>query len=315
MSYFDNIIGQPEVKRQLGFLIDGYKSTGTTNNLIFNAKRGAGKTILAREFSRNLVIPETKRIKPMIEFNAGEIKGVNPFFSDIVIPHIVGNHLTVFIDEAHEINKSLMNILLSVLAPTGDNVNWVTHQGNSYEFNFYRLTFLFATTNMNKLSKPFQDRLMRLELSNYGISDLLKIMRRNLPKDIHLMDNLGREIMSTVRSNPRQTVRMARNIEIYARNNKKHEFDARDWKILKYTLNIKPLGLNPIEIQALNILNRSNGATLTHLASKLQLDGTTVRNDTESFLLDQDLIKIDGKRFITQRGVEVLKEIGAERVP
>lgn len=48
------------------------------------------------------------------------------------------------------------------------------------------------------------------------------------------------------------------------------------------------------------------------LASKLKLDPATVREDIESYLIDEDLIVIDGERSITNKGLNILTAIVAQ---
>ncbi len=48
------------------------------------------------------------------------------------------------------------------------------------------------------------------------------------------------------------------------------------------------------------------------LSSKLKLDPATVREDIESYLIDEDLIVIDGERSITNKGLNVLTSIIAQ---
>ena len=308
MAYFDNIIGQPAVKRNLSFLLDAHAATGTTNNILMVSKRGTGKTTISREFAKNLKL--NGKTKPFIECNASEIKNVPIFFSEIVIPHIDNNRpATVLIDEASELNKPLVNMLLSILSPNKENRNIVHYNGNDHEFNFFFVTFLFACVEIQKLSKPFQERLERIELEPYTAHDLILILEQNA-KEIEFENELAPKIVTMLRGNPRFAVYMANNIKFYCKTNKQQMFKHKDWEILKHKKNIKPLGLLSQEVQVLKALAQNKqGLTLTNISAKLGLPTSTVRNDIELFLLGEDLMQIDGKRFITSKGMKIWKEI------
>ncbi|MEK6881332.1 MAG: Holliday junction DNA helicase RuvB C-terminal domain-containing protein [Nanoarchaeota archaeon] len=308
MGYFDSIIGQCAPKRALSFLLDGHAATGTTNNILIVSKRGTGKTMISREFAKNLKL--NGRPKPFIEVNASEIKNISTFFTEIAIPFLGKDQpATIFLDEISECPKPLMSLMLSILAPNKENRNVVQHNGNSYEFNFYFVTFLFACVEAQKLSKPFQERLARIELEPYTPHDLTLILKQNA-KEVDFENELAPKIVTTLRANPRFAVNAAKNIKLYCKSNNKRTFKHHDWESLKYKLNIRPFGLLSQEVQLLKYLaDNKQGLTLTNISAKLGLPTSTVRNDVEQFLLGEDLIQIEVKRIITPKGLKVWKEI------
>ena len=74
-------------------------------------------------------------------------------------------------------------------------------------------------------------------------------------------------------------------------------------------VSILPLGLTYTEKQILEVLNKHGSATLTGLAAKLGLSKTSIQRDHELYLLNKNLIEIDGKRKITARGMKVCEEL------
>ena len=92
----------------------------------------------------------------------------------------------------------------------------------------------------------------------------------------------------------------------------KETFDINDWTELKKRVNVKPYGLQANELEVLKFLDKRGDSTLTAISAYLGLDSQTVRRDYESYLLTMNLLKIDGKRIITNKGREVLKEIKSE---
>ena len=63
----------------------------------------------------------------------------------------------------------------------------------------------------------------------------------------------------------------------------------KDWeKLLCDYLNVKPLGLTASEIRCLQALGTGTEFSLTHLASKLDMEATAVRTNIEIFLLKKE---------------------------
>ena len=58
-------------------------------------------------------------------------------------------------------------------------------------------------------------------------------------------------------------------------------------------------------LQILEVLNNCGSCTLTGLSAKLGLSKTAVQRDHELYLLNKNLIEIDGKRKITNEGMKL----------
>jgi Holliday junction resolvasome RuvABC ATP-dependent DNA helicase subunit len=68
-----------------------------------------------------------------------------------------------------------------------------------------------------------------------------------------------------------------------------------------------PYGLTYTEKQILETLNHCGSTTLTGLAAKLGLSKGALQRDHELYLLNKNLMEIDGKRKITKEGLEICK--------
>ena len=68
-NLFPSIVGQYPTKRKFEFYIKAFERIGITPNILITAPKGAGKTMLARAFARNLVMPNTMEPKRYIEIN------------------------------------------------------------------------------------------------------------------------------------------------------------------------------------------------------------------------------------------------------
>lgn len=313
-TYFPNFIGQEEALRKAAFFIKAYEKTRIFPNTFITGARGFGKTEIAKGIGKNLVSPTNPdRHKQFVEISGAEFSGkkaLEQFISHVVTPHINDNQeTTLFFDEIHLAAPELRGWLLPVLNPNAANVTVNSYQEQEFTFDFRYFTFLAASTNPEKLSTPLLSRLERIELSPYKYDDLIRILHV-YTKGIRFTDNIESEIVKTMRGSPREIVSFARQKlpNFLAMQTDSKTFTPDSWKNYRKTFSIRPLGLLPNELNCLKYLFARQGATLTEIAAKLCLDRSTVQRNVESFLLENGLIRIDGKRYITSDGIKVLDE-------
>ena len=91
IDLFPNVVGQYPAKRKFQFYIKAFERTGVVPNIMLTAPKGAGKTMLARAFARNLILPETMEPKKYIELNCATIKNLRQFVEMIMIPYMQNN--------------------------------------------------------------------------------------------------------------------------------------------------------------------------------------------------------------------------------
>ena len=72
-SYFPEVIGQTSAKKKLSFLLDNYNRLKHVPNILFNAPKGSGKTLLAHKMGKNLKKNYTK-IKKTVQVGVKELK-------------------------------------------------------------------------------------------------------------------------------------------------------------------------------------------------------------------------------------------------
>jgi DNA polymerase III gamma/tau subunit len=87
---FDNLIGQPEIKRQLEFYSQAYNKTSVVPFLLLNGAKGLGKTEFLKQFSKSLTNEDGKP-RPMLELNSSTIKNNQMFFEQIFMPIVQNN--------------------------------------------------------------------------------------------------------------------------------------------------------------------------------------------------------------------------------
>ena len=305
---FPDIIGQESAKRVLDFHIGGFKATKVMPHLMFVAPKGCGKTTLAKAVARTLKgIDDAKRY---FEINCSTIKNVKQFFNQLVIPLMQDRDATILFDEASEIPKDVSMAMLTILNPNAENMTSFSFEDYTVDFDFSRLSFMFATTETQSVFHALMDRLERIDLEEYSIDEMGQIVAMNLeidiePKTLH-------DIASVLRGNARAAQKMAHKIVSYSKQNRVKRFNATHWQDLSKILNIFPLGLNVTEIQLLRILKDNKDCSLTNLSAKTGISKQAVQRDFEIYLQKHSLMEITtAGRNITAKGLDYLKLINA----
>ena len=303
---FPDIIGQSNAKRVLDFFCNGFKQTSIMPHLMFVAPKGCGKTTMAKATARRLkAINNDKRY---FEINCSTIKNVKQFFNQLVIPYMQDRDATILFDECSEIPKDVSMALLTILNPNPDNQTSFTLEDYTVDFDFRRLSFMFATTETQSVFHALMDRLERVDLEEYTLDEMGKIVKLNLDLDIE--PKALEEIESVLRGNARAAQKMAQKIESYCKQNHITRFAYSDWQKLGKILSIYPLGLNITEIILLNILKDNKDCSLTNLSAKTGISKQAVQRDFEIYLQKHSLMDITtAGRNITAKGMEYLKKL------
>jgi len=304
MDYFNHLIGQERVKKKLNHYIRVFQHNGTCPFLLFNGQKGIGKTEFARAFA--LRLKDLGERKP-IELNCSGIKNVDVFFEIFYPNEIRDKNVVLFFDEAHELPQCLTNAFLTIF-----NSDFVTkrefkHKDETYLFDFLKQSFLFATTESDKLFPPFKDRLTWVEFEEYSSEELCKIIKNGKYK-IKLDDDIADKLSKLSRGSARTACKLAKEIKGFCQVNKYSIFNAEAYDHFVDVLGLNQFGLTNIEKQILETLVQYKAPiTLRTLASRIGLSSTSVSRDHELYLLRNNLINIDGKRSITSQGRKILE--------
>ena len=298
---FEGLIGQDTLKSRLNFYSDAKKATGTLPFLLFNGAKGLGKTEFAKAFAKSLG-------KPMIEINCSTIRNAEQFFEQVFIPAILDKDVTILLDEAHALPKDLEMAFLTIFNIEGAKTKRFEFGESSLLFEFERQTFLFATTELDKLFPPFKDRLTQLDFEPYSGKELAGIIQKKMDW-IDFKDNILDDICQTVRGNARSAIKRALEVSAYAEVNNTSTFGKKEWKSLCDLLGIMPYGINATELQVMRILKERGACTLQMLSAVTGMSRTALQKDAEVFLLKNGFMRIDGKREITGKGAKALERI------
>lgn len=308
MNNFDKLIGQEAVKRQLSFHLEGHKARGRSPFLLLLGSKGLGKTTFAKAYGKELketYQPEDGGELEFVELNCSAFKNCESFFMAFK-EGIEHRNTIVLLDEVHCLKDDLTNAFLTIFNPKKSAKSEFWWEEVLYEFDFNKQTFIFATTESDKIFPPLKDRMTPIGFELYSQDELGQIISTSLP-NISISDETLSLLSTTVRDNARQAIKLSEYIESYCATWQIDYFDMECFNDLAYQIDILPYGISRIEQKALEILNKGD-CTLTSLAAKLGMSKTAVQRDHELYLLSKDFIEIDGKRRITRKGRELLEQ-------
>ena len=305
---FSHLIGQPEVKSQLGFFAEAQNKSGVAPFLMMSGAKGLGKTEFAKAYAAALKNSDGSK-RPFLEINCSTIKNANAFFEQIFVPIVMPNEVTILMDEAHMLPKDLVNAFLTVFNTEKGTYKEFHHAEQIFPFDFRMQNFIFATTELDKLFSPFKDRLTIVDFRPYSTAELGEILKLSCPDYVEFKDDVLTEIADTTRGNARSAVKRAKEISLFCDSNYVSDFGPDEWEKLKAVLDIKPLGLSNIEVEILKILEERGSCSLQMLSAITGMSRTAIQREAEIYLLKRGLMKINGQREISGRGLNVLKKV------
>ena len=204
--------------------------------------------------------------------------------------------------------KDLVNAFLTVFNTEKGHHKEFHHAEQIFAFDFAKQNFIFATTEMDKLFAPFKDRLTIIDFKPYTVDELSQITDL-VCGEIEFEDGLLTDIAETTRGNARSAVKRSKEIMLYCESQNDKDYSKKDWKSMSYTLGIKPLGLSNIEIEILSILKDRGNCSLQMLSAVTGMSRTAIQKEAELYLLKRGLMKIDGQREISGKGMNILQKI------
>lgn len=314
-DYFgDKIIGQERaIKPILNFYISNYQRTKFIKPIFLCSTRGAGKSSIIRETCRNL-LDNNNNPKPLVEVNGSSIKNLRGFIDSVIIPYNTqDNPWTLFVDELDAVSEDVLRWLLTPFQFNPNNyITEGSFDGITYQFNWRKFSFFSATNRAQKVPIALQSRLTKLDLEGYTHEELCLMLKRRL-KDIEFKEDTDKEIVKVSRNNPRRLLdQIGKDIKEFCESNNKKSINLNEWNQLRRILNVRTLGLSGLEVEELDYLASVGPSSLRGIAATLGLDSSTVASDVELYLLSNKLIRIESKRMITPKGMEVLKMVKSD---
>ena len=301
---YSEIVGQEKTKAKLNFLLEGFEQTKIMPHLLFVAPRGCGKTMIAQETAKIM-----NRQKNVI-VNCSTIKNVKSFFNQIMLPYVYDKDTTIIFDEASELPRDVTMALLTILNPNTNNQNEFTFEDGTYTFRFNQNSFIFCTTEAQKIFHALADRLYRIDMEDYSYVSLGKIIQNNLKSKSQFIElDIIDEVASVCRGNARQAQSLANQISSYLMSKNSNKLTSGGWSEIKGKLSIYPLGLSEIELNIIKILKEHGEVRLTNLSAKTNLTKDMLQKNVEMYLMRNNLIEIRPTgRALTKKGHDYHKE-------
>ena len=301
---YSEIVGQEKTKAKLNFLLEGFEQTKIMPHLLFVAPRGCGKTMIAQETAKIM-----NRQRNVI-VNCSTIKNVKSFFNQVMLPFVYDKDTTIIFDEASELPRDVTMALLTILNPNTNNQNEFTFEDGTYTFRFNQNSFIFCTTEAQKIFHALADRLYRIDMEDYSYVSLGKIIQKNLKSKTQFVElDVIDEVASVCRGNARQAQSLANQISSYLMSKNSNKLTSGGWSEIKGKLSIYPLGLSEIELNIIKILKEHGEVRLTNLSAKTNLTKDMLQKNVEMYLMRNNLIEIRPTgRALTKKGHDYHKE-------
>lgn len=295
-SSVQHLIGQQSVKEQVLVALDSAQQDNRKfDHALLVGPPGMGKTAAAQIISAEMGTD-------FLEILGQSLKGIsdlNALFLEAT------DRAVVFIDEAHELDKSLQTALYLALDQRRVLLQGSRKGSTPVAIPIQDFTLLLASTDEYQLLQPLRDRMrLTLRFQFYPPEDLDKIARMRAAA-------LGWEVDPAVftmiaqrsRGTPRLALRLLQAGRRVARAEASDVITVAHLERACALDGIDQMGLGPTEQQYLNIL--LEGPTrLNMLASRLGLPTRTVAEVTEPFLIRSGLVVKDdlGKRQLSAEG-------------
>lgn len=313
----ENVVGQERAKLKLNFFLEGQAANGIMPHLFLYAEKGGGKTFVAKEVAKATADIQQEREgkrRDFIPLTAGQLKKV----SDLeALMFDVANEgpCVIFVDECHGLtNQDVVDRLLVLLEPNAQNTGtFAIGAGDSEQrmtINFKDVTFIFATTEKDKVFGPLLDRLEKVELAPLSDEELVEVMFTKCYDNVQISNDAIKEIVRHLRGNGRSAMKMGENVNKFFSLSGVDSMELEHVKELFEIMEVYPYGLAGQEVRLLQYLraNRS-GVQLQDIANYFN-ESPAAAKKLEEHLRRKHLMLIDGKRKITLEGIHYLDEIG-----
>lgn len=297
-SSVNHLIGQPSVKEQIVVALDSAQQDNTKfDHALLVGPPGMGKTaaaqIIAAEMQTDFLEVLGQSIKGVAGLNALLLQATD--------------RAVVFIDEAHELQKSLQTALYLGIDSRRVLIQGARKGSSPVGIPIQDFTLLLASTDEYQLLQPLRDRMrLTLRFQFYEAEDLEKIARmRAAALGWEVEPDVFQKASVRSRGTPRLVLRLLQAAHRVARAEASEVISVAHLDRACTLEGIDELGLGPTEKSYIGIL--LEGPTrLNLLASRLGLPSKTVSEVTEPFLIRSGLVVKDeqGKRQLTSEGRE-----------
>ncbi len=300
---WNDYIGQPQIKKNLGVFIEASKIRAEAlDHVLFYGPPGLGKTtlalIIANEMRSNIKVTAA----PMIE-KSGDLAAI--------LTNLEENDI-LFIDEIHRLSPAVEEILYSSMEDFRlDIIIGSGPAAQTVKIDLPRFTLIGATTRAGMLSNPLRDRFgMSFRMQFYTPDELSEIIMqaaRKLGK--HIENEAALEIARRSRGTPRIALRLLRRVRDFAEVANENRILHVRCKYALDELGINAHGFDEMDIRLLRLLIASKGRPtgLGTLAAALSEDEGTVEDVLEPYLLANGYLERTARgRIATPKTYDVM---------
>lgn len=291
-----HVIGQRAVVEQVKTALDAAQQDGRKfDHALLVGSPGLGKTQISQIIGQEMGMDYCELLGQSIQ-NVGDLNAVLLAATERAV---------VFIDEAHELEKSLQTALYLALDKQKVIVKGNRHGGTPVGIPIADFTLLLASTDEYQLLQPLRDRMrLVLRFEFYSDDELVLILRHRLRALAWEVDeSILPLIAQRSRGTPRLALRLAQSAHRVARAEGNKSITLIQLERACLLEGIDELGLGPTEQKYLKIV-AEGAARLNVIASRLGLPTRTVAEVVEPFLIRSGLIEKDhqGTRHLTAAG-------------
>jgi Holliday junction DNA helicase RuvB len=304
----DEYIGQNQIKEELRVFLESYKKRNRQSeefealeHTMLHGPSGTGKTTLARIIANELDVKFVEMDGPTIN-SQDKLK-------EIVRKAEKGS--IVFIDEIHRVSVDIQERLYPVLEDF--QINIFTESGYEMPVELDEFTFIGATTEMGKLTKPFKDRFGKdFRLHLYKPEELAKIVNQTVRSlGFRMTDEACLELAKRSRQTPRKAKRLCKTVRDYVVVEEHEKIGVDKLCHIFDRIGVSKYGLKNVERKYLETLcDKRRPVSLRSLADTVSESMKTIQDAIEPFLVRHNFIQKSSKgRKITDKGLKTYNEI------
>ncbi|MFA5312354.1 MAG: AAA family ATPase [Methanomassiliicoccales archaeon] len=302
---FDNIVGQDAARKKLSFYVRSHSPATPFPSMIFTGSHGLGKSYLSSKTAEAIG-------REIVEVNCAAIPTATDFIEGVLFSKVLGSApKTILMDEAHELSDEVTTLLLTLLNPNENHINYLNYKNWSIVYDMSKINIIFATTNAHAMFKPLLNRCTEIYFDPYNSDELFRIVRQyTSPLKLNASKSA---IAYACRGRARDAYVLSQNIQRYCTMTASNTLSNADWEDLANIFGIYPMGLNAQEVKVLNILSKSSAMSCRSLAIQMMVDEKNVEQELEVRPKELGLIENTPKgRHLTKNGLLYLRKLNKD---
>jgi len=295
IKVFDGIIGQQDVCKKLSFFVKSHSNETPLPTFLFTGSQGLGKSYMAKKVAESMG-------REFIDINCGTINTSKDFVEKVLRDRVSGAiPKTVLLDEAHKLSTEITTMLLTMLNPNSSNINLLSYEGRTIEYDLSKINTILATTDAYRIFKPLLNRCVEIYFQLYSNEELCRILEFYLP-DITL--SCDREDLAyACRGRARDAYVLSQNIRRYCSMDSIRVFSDSSWNKVKEIFGIHEWGLTNQEVKLMKEISSSSPISSANLAIKMGVSVANIESELEIRPRELNLLDSTSRgRVLTPKG-------------